>query len=114
MIHRRSTIEETQFETTIILDEEKIAASPYPKEKVEDYLNRMFAVVGMVRDGDTFKSASFALISAVMVNLYETEWFMKLVKDWVLTEKDGDTIVSQENVFASELLRKKYLNKYGL
>ena len=107
-------IEETQFETTIILDEEKFKDCPFSKEKVDEFLKRMFAVAGMVREGDTFKSATFARIGGVMVNLYETEWFMKLVKHWVLTEKDGDTIVSQENVLENKLIREKYLRKYGI
>ena len=68
----------------------------------------------MTREGNTFKSATFARIGGVMVNLFETEWFMKLVKDCVLTEKDGDTIVSQENVLESKLVREKYLRKYGI
>ena len=114
MIHRRSTIEETQFETTIILDEEKIKASSRTKEQVYEYLDGMFAIAGMTREGDTYKKAPFAYISGVMVVLYGKEWFMKLVKDWVLTEKDGDTVLCEENVMENELIRKKYLDKYGL
>lgn len=107
-------IEEPQFETTIILDEERIKESPYTKERVEFYLDGVFEIAGMVRDGDTFKNGSLASVGAVMINLFKTEWFMKMVKEWVLTEKDGDTILCQENVLEGKLLRKRYLDKYGL
>lgn len=107
-------MEETRFETTIILDEEKLKDCPYSKEKVDEFLDRMFATAGMVRDGNTFKSATFAMIGGVMVNLYELEWFMKLVKEWTLTEKDGDVIVEEENILEGKLVRKCYLDKYGL
>lgn len=105
---------ETLFETTIVLNEEKFAECPYSREKVDEYLREMFALANMMREGNTFKSATFALISGVMVTLYKNEWFMRLVKEWTLTEKDGERIVSEENVLENGLLRKKYLNKYGI
>ena len=40
--------------------------------------------------------------------------FMKLVEEWILTEKEGDIIITEENVLESKLLRKKYLDKYGM
>lgn len=107
-------IEEPSFETTIILDEEKVKSCPYRKDKIENLLDELFGDVGMVRDGNTFKGGTFAKVGGVLIALIKTEWFMHLVKEMTLTEKDGDTVLSTESVFDSKVLRKMYFDKYGL
>ena len=102
------------FETTIILDDDKVKESPYSKESIYAYLDKVFTAVGMVRVDNTFKHGTFAEVGGAMSSLFKLEWFMKMVKEWTLVEKDGEHIVSTENVLGSKLLRKRYLNKYGL
>jgi len=101
-------IEEPSFETTIILDEEKIKECPYSKEQIDEYLEGLFNVVEMEKDGNTFKNGTLARVGAAMIPLLEKEWFMRLVKEWTLVEKDGDTVLSIENVLENKSVRKEY------
>lgn len=105
---------EKKFETTIILNEEKIKECPYTRESIYNYLDALFNEVGMKRENSTFKSGTLAEVLGTFSVLFKLEWFMKLVEEWTLTEKEGDIIITEENVLGSKLLRKKYLDKYGM
>lgn len=110
----RTPLKENEFETTIILDEEKLKDCPYTKEQVDRFLDKMFAVADMTREGDTFKNGTFATMGGVSVSLFQCEWFMKIVKHWTLREIAEGVVITEENVFESEAVRKKYLDKYGI
>ena len=105
---------EKKFETTIILNEGKIKECPYTRESIYNYLDTLFNEVGMKRETSTFKSGTLAEVLGTFSVLFKLEWFMKLVEEWTLTEKEGDIIITEENVLESKLLRKKYLDKYGM
>lgn len=105
---------EKNFETTIILNEEKTKECPYTRESIYNYLDALFNEVGMKRENSTFKSGTLAEVLGTFSALFKLEWFMKLVEEWILTEKEGDIIITEENVLESKLLRKKYLDKYGM
>ena len=107
-------MEERNFETTIILDEEKVNSSPYSKEGIYVYLENVFRTVGMEREKETFKRGTLAEVLGAMSALYKIEWFMKLVKEWTLSIREDGVVTYTENVFESKLLRKKYLDKYGI
>lgn len=107
-------MEEKNFETTIVLNEEKVNSSPYSKEGIYAYLENVFQAVGMEREEETFKRGTLAEVLGAMSALYKIEWFMKLVKEWTLSIREDGVLTYTENVFESKLLRKKYLNKYGL
>ena len=107
-------MEEKNFETTIILDEEKVNSSPYSQEGIYAYLENIFQAVGMEREKETFKRGTLAEVLGAMSALYKIEWFMKLVKEWILSIRKDDVITYTEVVFESKLLRKKYLDKYRI
>ena len=107
-------MEERNFETTIILDEEKVAQSPYSTESIYEYLEKVFASVDMVRNQQTFEQGTCAMLLVALNALFKVEWFMKLVKEWTLSIREDGVVTYTEDVFASKLLRKKYLDKYGM
>lgn len=49
-----------------------------------------------------------------MVTLLKDEWFMRLVKDWTLSIRDGNTVTYTENILDSALVKEMYLDKYEL
>ena len=110
----RNSVEEPNFETTIILNEDKLKGDFYAKEKADALLDDVFASVGMVREGNTFRRGTCAMLGLAVVALLKQEWFMKLVKEWTLSIREDGIITYEENVLESKLAQKKYLNKYGL
>lgn len=105
---------EKNFETTIILDEDKVNKSPYSQESIYNYLEEVFASVDMVRNNQTFEEGTCAMVGVAICALFKVEWFMEVVKEWTLSIREEGIITYTENVFDSKLLRKKYLDKYGI
>lgn len=103
------------FETTIVLDDEKLKESPYSKEAVYQYLEKVFASVDMARkDATTFDNGTCALVGVALCALFKVEWFMKLVKEWTLSTREEGVITYTENVLESKAVKRKYLAQYGL
>lgn len=107
-------MEKKNFETTIILDEEKVKQSFYEEEIIYEYLEKVFAQVGMVRNNRTFEQGTCAMTGVALNGLFKVEWFVKLVKEWTLSIRENGVITYTEDVFSSKAVREKYLRKYGL
>ena len=107
-------MEERNFETTIILDEEKVVQSPYSTESIYEYLEKVFASVDMVRNQQTFEQGTCAMLGVALNALFKVEWFMKLVKEWTLSIREDGVVIYTEDVFKSKAVKNKYLRKYGL
>lgn len=99
---------EPLFETIIVLDEEKLKDCPYSKKQIDGFLEEIFGATGMVKEGNEFKSGTLAQVGVAISTLLEKQWFIGIVKEWTLILKEGDTVLSIENVLENKSVRKEY------